>query len=95
MGRMKWACGWGVFVMQEERGLASGRLGWGAGWRQEDTLDWAGERAGCAGAGDRVWVGWDVGLVEYQYEGGRKGIAKCLLHLRMKQIYLIERQNDR
>ena len=38
--------------------------------------------------GDRVWVGWDVGLVEYQYEGGRKGIAKCLVHLRMKQIYL-------
>lgn len=27
-------------------------------------------------------------MVEYQYEGGRKGIAKCLVHLRMKQIYL-------
>jgi hypothetical protein len=40
------------------------------------------------GLGDRAWVGWDVGLVEYQYEGGRKGIAKCLVHLRMKQIYL-------
>ena len=82
----------GSFVTQDERGLASGRLGWGAGRRQEDTVDWAGERAGCAGAGpplgDRVWVGWDVGLVEYQCECGRKGIAKCLVHLRMKQIYL-------
>ena len=36
-----------------------------------------------------MWVGWDVSLVEYQCEGGRKGIAKCLVHLRMKQIYLI------
>ena len=47
---MKWVCGWG-FVTHEERVLASGRLGWGAGRRQEDTVDWAGERAGCAGAG--------------------------------------------
>ena len=31
---------------------------------------------------------WFASL-EYQYEGGRKGIAKCLVHLRMKQIYLI------
>ena len=78
----------GSFVTQEERVLASGRLGWGAGRRQEDTVDWAGERAGYAGAGGPGVVGWDVGLVEYQCEGGRKGIAKCLVHLRMKQIYL-------
>ena len=51
MGRIKWACGRGVFVTQVERGLASGRLGCGAGRRQEDTVDWAGEREGCAGAG--------------------------------------------
>jgi hypothetical protein len=42
------------------------------------------------GLGDRAWVGWDVGLVEYQYEGGRKGIAKCSVHRRMKQIYLVQ-----
>ena len=41
----------GSFVTQEERVLASGRLGWGAGRRREDTVDWAGEREGCAGAG--------------------------------------------
>ena len=40
----------GSFVTQEERVLASGRLCWGAGRRQEDTVDWAGEQAGCAGA---------------------------------------------
>ena len=53
-------------------------------------IRWTGRASGRAvqGLGDRVWVGWDVGLVEYQYEGGRKGIAKCLVHLRMKQIYL-------
>ena len=62
MGSMKWACGWGV-LWQEERGLASGRLGWGAGRRQEDTVDWAGELAGCAGAGGPGvdWVGCGFG----------------------------------
>ena len=68
-------------------------------WRVDDCagvlgggrrIRWTGRASGRAvqGLGDRVWVGWDVGLVEYQYEGGRKGIAKCLVHLRMKQIYL-------
>ena len=68
-------------------------------WRVDDwagvlgggrRLRWTGRASGrvVQGLGDRVWVGWDVGLVEYQYEGGRKGIAKCLVHLRMKQIYL-------
>ena len=68
-------------------------------WRVDDwagvlgggrRIRWTGRASGRAvqGLGDRVWVGWDVGLVEYQYEGGRKGIAKCLVHLRMKQIYL-------
>ena len=55
-------------------------------------MDRAGERASgraVQGLGDRVWVGWDVGLVEYQCEGVRKGIAKCLVHLRMKQLYLL------
>ena len=67
-------------------------------WRVDDCagvlgggrrIRWTGRACGRAvqGLGDRVWVGWDVGLVEYQYEGGRKGIAKCLVHLRMKQIY--------
>ena len=67
-------------------------------WRVDDwagvlgggrRIRWTGRASGRAvqGLGDRVWVGWDVGLVEYQYEGGRKGIAKCLVHLRMKQIY--------
>ena len=69
-------------------------------WRVDDCagvlgggrrIRWTGRASGRAvqGLGDRVWVGWDVGLVEYQYEGGRKGIAKCLVHLRMKQIYLL------
>ena len=31
----------GSFVTQEERGLASGRLGWGAGRRQEDTVQYS------------------------------------------------------
>lgn len=64
-------------------------------WRVDDwagvlgggrRIRWTGRASGRAvqGLGDRVWVGWDVGLVEYQYEGGRKGIAKCLVHLRMK-----------
>lgn len=70
-------------------------------WRVDDwagvlgggrRIRWTGRASGRAvqGLGDRAWVGWDVGLVEYQYEGGRKGIAKCLVHLRMKQIYLGE-----
>ena len=69
------------------------------GWRVDDwagvlgggrRIRWTGRASGRAvqGLGDRVWVGWDVGLVEYQCEGGRKGIAKRLVHLRMKQIYL-------
>ena len=55
----------GSFVTQEERVLASGRLCWGAGRRQEDTVDWAGERAGYAGAGGPGvgWVGCGFGGV--------------------------------
>ena len=56
----------GSFVTQEERVLASGRLGWGAGRRQEDTVDWAGERAGLCrgwetGCGlGGMWVWWST-----------------------------------
>ena len=66
-----------------------GRIRWigrASGWAVQAVLGMNG-RAG-QGLGDRVWVVWDVGLVEYQCEGGRMGIAKCLVHLRMKQIYL-------
>ena len=36
----------------------------------------------------------NMALVEYQCQGGRKGIAKCLVHLRMKQIYLHEEEEE-
>ena len=70
-------------------------------WRMEDWAGvlgggrrktWTGRASGRAvqRLGDRVLVEWDVDWVEYQCEGGRKGIAKCLVHLRMKQICLTQ-----